>query len=868
MPFSQHAGRRCRAITTLALAALLVTTLSSGSQGAEVDTDLEAFGSRGAAEQRVESSPTLVKLPDPPPRASVPQDRYAMAGGCYALQAPDDRWVVTSGGGYAATGDDLATAAPIHFQATELGAYLLFDADRQFIARSGGGVSPADAPSEGAEWIVTDDGDAFQIGDMAVQPDGSIGTGSPSDLRLRQTDGCAAWPEAEVNVTGQTFAGTSPIQEVRGYLDDHIHHMTPGFLGGGIHCGKPWDKYGVEYALKDCADHETADGQAALPEIVLSGNNSHDPTGWPTFKDWPAPDSLTHEGTYYRWVERAWRGGQRLFVNLLVENSVLCQIYPGPPEQKTKCNDMDSIRAQARESREFENYVDAQWGGPGKGWYRVVDSPAEARRVINAGKMAVVLGTESSNLFGCTNLFDQPQCTEAQIDAGLDELHELGIRQMVPTHKFDNAFAGAKGDSGFNGLATNAGTFIQNGSFFDMKTCEDGAPTDNTQLNPTEIPEEDVTGILTDLFGTASDLNALPTKLPLYDKGPHCNQRGLTDTGRYMLEQMVARNIIYDVDHLSVKSASDALDELEDLAYSGVISSHTWTDPSAESRVYALGGMVNPYAGGSTGYAGKWEVLQDKMDGKFYWGFGFGADMNGLGAQGDARENNAENPVTYPFTGMGGVTIDQQVAGERVFDINTDGVAQYGLYPDWIEDLRLIAGRDIIADLQRGPEAYLAMWERANGITNDACRQPELRRQASEFAAITAGTTSDEVLAGFGQPHLRRGSTYRYCALDGDQDATMVITFDGASEVEQVSTGIDDDETDPDPGSGPGTDPGDDDGADQEGADAPTALADQTDEGLPDSGGPGLANLILGLIALLIGLAIVINTRRLRPHQP
>ena len=22
--------------------------------------------------------------------------------------------------------------------------------------------------------------------------------------------------------------------------------------------------------------------------------------GWPTFKDWPAPDSLTHEGTYYR----------------------------------------------------------------------------------------------------------------------------------------------------------------------------------------------------------------------------------------------------------------------------------------------------------------------------------------------------------------------------------------------------------------------------------------------------------------------------------------------------------------------------------------------------------------------------------------
>jgi hypothetical protein len=27
-------------------------------------------------------------------------------------------------------------------------------------------------------------------------------------------------------------------------------------------------------------------------------SRSHDPVGWPTFKDWPAPHSLTHEGTY------------------------------------------------------------------------------------------------------------------------------------------------------------------------------------------------------------------------------------------------------------------------------------------------------------------------------------------------------------------------------------------------------------------------------------------------------------------------------------------------------------------------------------------------------------------------------------------
>lgn len=793
-----------------------------------------------------------------------------MAGGCYALQAPDGKWVVKDDG-YAATGDDITTAVPLHFQATELGVYLLFDTDRKFVARSGG-ISAADAPSVNAEWTVTNEGGTFQIGTgadaLAASPDGDLTTGgTASDFTLRRTDSCAPWPEAEVNVTGQTFAGTSALQEVRGYLDDHIHHMTSGFLGGGIHCGKPWDKYGVEFALKDCIDHETTQGQLALPEIVLSGKTTHDPTGWPTFKDWPAADSLTHEGTYYKWVERSWRGGQRMFVNLLVENSVLCTIYPGP--NKLNCNDMATIRTQAAEAHGFENYVDAQWGGPGKGWYRIVGTPAEARKVINDGKMAVVLGTESSNLFGCTNLLDQPGCSKEEIDAGLDELHELGVRQMVPTHKFDNAFAGAKGDDGFNGVATNAGNFLQNGSFFDMKTCAEGAPSDNTQLNATEIPEENVAGALTGLFGALADLNVLPTKLPLYDEGPHCNQRGLTDTGRYMLEQMVERNIIYDVDHMDVKAASEALDELEKLKYSGVISSHSWTDSSAQPRIYALGGMVNPYAGGSEGFAGQWQTLQDQMDGKFYWGLGYGADMNGLGAQGGPRGADVENPVTYPFTAMGGVTVNQQRAGDRVFDINTDGVAQYGLYPDWIEDLRKIAGDDIDSDLQRGPEAYLQMWERANGITNDACRQPELRRQASDFNAIKSGTSSDDVLAGYGQPHLRRDNTYRYCALNGDKDATVTVTFAGTS-VKQVSTGVKPGGTNPNTDATPDIVPEEKSGGDVDlvaGQGASTSAAGASAAGangdaLPNSGGPDLATMVLGLLAVLIGMAMVINSRR------
>ena len=107
-------------------------------------------------------------------------------------------------------------------------------------------------------------------------------------------------------------------------------------------------------------------------------------------------------------------------------------------------------------------------------------------------------------------------------------------------------------------------------------------------------------------------------------------------------------------------------------------------------------------------------------DKRFYQGVGWGADMNGFGAQGGPR--GGANPVTYPFKSWDGkVTIGQQHSGQRVYDINKDGVAHYGLYPDWVEDLRHLAGQQIIDDLGRGSEAYLQMWERADGIPT-GCR--------------------------------------------------------------------------------------------------------------------------------------------------
>jgi hypothetical protein len=110
------------------------------------------------------------------------------------------------------------------------------------------------------------------------------------------------------------------------------------------------------------------------------------------------------------------------------------------------------------------------------------------------------------------------------------------------------------------------------------------------------------------------------------------------------------------------------------------------------------------------------------------------------------------------------VTVNKQVSGQRTYDINTDGVAHYGLYPDWWQDLQNLAGPDITKDMQRGAEAYLEMWERTVGVTNDACRQPSVAKNVSLFHGLNHGMSVKDVLLKAGQPHERLDDTFTYCA--------------------------------------------------------------------------------------------------------
>ncbi|MFJ2442923.1 discoidin domain-containing protein [Streptomyces sp. NPDC087658] len=504
-------------------------------------------------------------------------------------------------------------------------------------------------------------------------------------------------PDSRIGVTGEPFTGTDAQGRVRGFVDAHNHLMANEAFGGRLICGKTFSEKGIADALKDCPEHYPDGSLAVFDFITKGGDGKHDPDGWPTFKDWPAHDSLTHQQNYYAWVERAWRGGQRVLVNDLVTNGVICSVYFFKDRD---CDEMTSIRLQAKKTYDLQSYVDTMYGGHGKGWFRIVTDSAQARSVIQQGKLAVILGVETSEPFGCKQVLDIAQCGKADIDRGLDELHRLGVRSMFLCHKFDNALCGVRYDEGGLGTAINVGQFLSTGTFWQTETCK-GPQHDNP-------------------IGGAAATEAekrLPdgVEVPSYSADAQCNTRGLTDLGEYALRGMMKRKMMLEIDHMSVKATGRALDILESESYPGVLSSHSWMDLGWTERVYRLGGFIAQYMHGSEDFgkeAKRTEALRDK----YGVGYGYGTDMNGVGGWPAPRGADTSNPVRYPFVGADGTTvIDRQTTGERTWDLNTDGAAHYGLVPDWVEDIRLVGGQEVVDDLFRGAESYLRTWGASEG---------------------------------------------------------------------------------------------------------------------------------------------------------
>lgn len=697
-------------------------------------------------------------------------DVHSQALGCWTLQSESGALSTDGGVTFASTG------TPLFFQPADLGAVLLYDPDGGYVVDADGSLArtttlesdatlfEADYVS-GAIWDLETSQQAAERYQLRNRRTGALLGASASPvtadadaaaLWFEPATGCAQHPELSLDATGTPARTTWEDGDLYGFVDMHMHMFTNFGFGGGLFHGRPFHPLGVEHALPACTvshgeegrqdffgfayDHGAeAGGFGALIPDMLAGELSepnHGTDGYPTFSEWPnARSRSTHTAIYYRWLERAWLGGLRLVMQHATSDYVICSlsVAEGWSPSLYDCEDMTAVDREIEAVYELERYIDARSGGPGQGWFRVVTSPAEARAVIAEGKLAVALGIETSNLFDChlTPRPGGPTCDEAFVDSQLDTYYDKGVRALFPVHKYDNRFSPGDGSDGF----IEAGNFFNSGHYTNkIEDCptdfprgyDDNAITFSGLLEPRDEylspPAEDLTDFPYDPIDTMLPYAA--TFLGDSIEGDFCQNASLTGVGEHLVEQILERGMLLEVDHLPTFSYLQAYEMLEAADYPA-LGTHGRDN---NGRLFALGGLSQ----GSfrrchdpdeprTTLAPYQARLASMVAAGMHPSLGFAFDFNGFaGARGPRFGEGGcsapqENPVTYPFLSFdGAVTFTAPTAGERVFDFNTEGLMHVGLIPELIQDLRNDgATEEDLEPLFRSAEGYIRLWEKA-----------------------------------------------------------------------------------------------------------------------------------------------------------
>ncbi|WP_228263771.1 amidohydrolase family protein [Marinobacter shengliensis] len=649
--------------------------------------------------------------------------------------------------------------APLGGLLRELGESLEFAGDQLANTDVRPALATVDSPNDLAVWKLNKLQDSEYTltsavtGLMLGTSEEGLTLSSPS---LRDTgnaftfepaQGCSDYPEADLSLEVADDRGPAVYlkevdrfknikgidnDDIFGYVDTHSHISAYEFIGGRVNYGAPFHKFGVTHALENCEVAHGPWGTTGFVELVTSGSGPHDTQGWPTFNDWPRYNSLQHHQSYYRWLERAHYSGMKILVNHLVHNEVLCGINP---QKQNDCDPMEAILLQIQRMYEMQNYIDAQHGGPGEGWFQIVTSPAQAREVIGEGKMAVVLGIEMSKVMRCGEFMGVPECTAQDIVERLDQLYQLGVRNMFPVHKFDNAFGGHLPDlsSGVGiGAVLYGGNLLETGHLVEFEECPEG--TEYVGDEADQNADMQAFGILDQLLfqidylgdrfpETPEELKALD---PRQGTGHLCNRRGLTDLGDFLIQELVRRKMMIETDHISRKAAARILDITEKLGYPVINSHGGWGGTEAlRDRIAAQGGITASFGGVRENWVdklvrdGNRPRPDDQKVGPF-GGAGFASDVNGIAQLANNPGSAEDEARLYPFTSVDGrVIFHKQKTGDREFGLyDGRGVAHYGLYPDQIADMMLHSDRpqelidDAVNQLFTSAEAYLRMWER------------------------------------------------------------------------------------------------------------------------------------------------------------
>ena len=232
----------------------------------------------------------------------------------------------------------------------------------------------------------------------------------------------------------ETRAGVNVSTVLWGFADTQTHQFANLAFGGRFVWGDVFHSGGIEKALPWCdfvpgsfppaTEHgpggiEDHMGDLMTAFLRVKDTPGHLVGGYPQFDGWPRWNSITHQQMYYEWLKRAYDG--KVFAYSLCKRSAMksCAVWSA----------MYSIATTSRRSTGncrprglCKPSLTSKAVGKAEAGTGSSAHPQEAREAIYKGQLAVVLGIEVANLFGCAR---SPQnCSETYVRTQLDKYYE------------------------------------------------------------------------------------------------------------------------------------------------------------------------------------------------------------------------------------------------------------------------------------------------------------------------------------------------------------------------------------------------------------------------------------------------------------
>jgi len=457
--------------------------------------------------------------------------------------------------------------------------------------------------------------------------------------------------------------------------------------------------------------------------------------GYPEFLDWPKWNDITHQKMWYEWIRRARDGGLRVMVALATNNKTLADaLVSGPGEAPT--DDKASGDLQLTEMKAFV--------GRHPDFMEVALGAADIKRIVQANKIAVVLGVELDNIGNFNDpalaqLMSGP-AAESIITGEIQRLYAMGVRYVLPIHVTDNLFGGtAIYEDGFN-----TANLRQAGHYWEIECANTSDNISHTYTDGYDLLRAAAAfaKLGLDPFRRSGPGPVCPPQGQGSKSKGHRNIRGLTLQGMHAIKQMMKRGMIVDIDHMSQQSADATLDIAETFGYP-IVSGHTgirgYAGADAENsrtplqveRISRLHGMFGLGSDGvhSTQWAQQYQhamtamgyLSTDPQKANYRNGaISFGSDLNGLVK---GPKPGGGNRVVY------NASFQKSSSGSKSWDYNTDGVVHYGMLADFVIDVRNnatsnghtgqqgiplgVAGAELVdSHLNRSANYFWQMWDR------------------------------------------------------------------------------------------------------------------------------------------------------------